>query len=119
MYNRVVFVFGSNLSGIHGAGAAWDAAQHWGAEWGVGQGPTGDAYALATKDEDIITLSYDRVRENISDFFDYARTQPETLFLLTPVGTGLAGLDKRIIWSYCRSLGIPSNVALTSSWVTG
>ena len=47
---RNVFVFGSNLAGRHGAGAALEAHQHW----GVQSGPrgarlrTGFAYAIAT-----------------------------------------------------------------------
>lgn len=116
-YKEIVFVFGSNLSGIHGAGAARHAFEEWGAELGVGHGRTGQSYALPTKDYEIKTLSYNEVSEYVALFFDYADDNPDTLFLLTPVGTGLAGLDKRVIWSYLKRHRIPSNVALTSTWV--
>lgn len=53
---EVVFVFGSNLAGRHGKGAALEAAQHWGAQYGVGEGRTGNAYALPTKDANLRTL---------------------------------------------------------------
>ncbi len=111
------FVFGSNLAGIHGAGAALDACLYWGAEESVGEGPTGHAYALPTKDENIKTRSYAEVEASIIKFIDYAKDNPTILFLLTPVGTGLAGLDKRIIWSYLKKHGLPSNVVLTSTWL--
>ncbi len=50
-------------------------------------------------------------------FLDYADDNPQILFLLTPVGTGLAGLDKRVIWSYLKKHKMPSNVVLTSTWL--
>lgn len=50
-----IFVFGSNLAGIHGAGSARHAQKHHGAEWLVGSGPTGRAYAIPTKDEQLRT----------------------------------------------------------------
>ena len=49
----MIFVFGSNLAGRHGAGAALYAARKYGAKYGVGVGRTGDAYALPTKDENL------------------------------------------------------------------
>jgi hypothetical protein len=115
--DNLCFVFGSNLAGIHGAGAALDAAKYWGAKEGVGEGPTGLAYALPTKDEKIRTRSYAEVETSIISFLDYAKKNPTTLFLLTPVGTGLAGLDKRVMWSYLKKHRMPSNVVLTSTWL--
>ena len=117
--SKVIFVFGSNLAGIHGAGAAKEALDNWGAEWGVGEGRTGYSYALPTKDHQIKTRSYLEVEQSIITFFEHAKENPECLFLLTPVGTGLAGLDKRVIWSYLVKHNLPKNVVLTSSWVTG
>ena len=43
-----VFVFGSNLAGHHHGGAARMAHECFGAEWGVGVGPTGQCYAIPT-----------------------------------------------------------------------
>jgi len=50
MTTREIFIFGSNEAGRHGKGAALHARQHHGAEYGVGVGRTGDAYAIPTKD---------------------------------------------------------------------
>lgn len=86
-----VFVFGSNLAGIHGAGAAKTANKLFGAEFGKGVGPTGNCYALPTKDEDIWTLPLNRIEEYVLDFLDYAKENPNKTFLVTQIGCGLAG----------------------------
>ncbi|UIN30096.1 hypothetical protein [Microbacterium binotii] len=80
-----VFVFGSNAAGEHGAGAARAAFESFGAEWGVGVGPTGRSYAIDTMS------GYDTMLEQIVDFLDYAYAHPDTTFLVTPIGTGIAG----------------------------
>ena len=49
---NTIFVFGSNPKGIHGAGAAKVAMEQFGAKYGVGEGLTGNSYALPTKDLD-------------------------------------------------------------------
>jgi hypothetical protein len=89
-----IFVFGSNLAGIHGAGAARLANKAFGAEWKVGIGMTGQCYALPTKDHDLWTLPLNRISEYVSDFLDFAKENPDKTFLVTQVGCGLAG------WTY-------------------
>lgn len=86
-----IFVFGSNLAGRHGKGAALYARQHFGAKYGVGVGPTGQCYAIPTKDKDLRVLPLIVIKQHIADFIDYAEAHPELEFILTPVGTGLAG----------------------------
>jgi len=86
-----VFVFGSNLAGIHGAGAARFAHKVFGAEFGVGIGMTGKCYALPTKDHDIWTLPLNRIEEYVIDFLDYAKENLDKTFLVTQIGCGLAG----------------------------
>lgn len=86
-----VFVFGSNERGLHGAGAAALAKQRFGAEWGVGEGPTGRCYALPTKDMAIRTLPLAEIEHYAARFVAHATSQPGTRFLLTAVGCGLAG----------------------------
>ena len=86
-----VFVFGSNLAGIHGAGAARFAHKVFGAEFGVGIGMTGKCYALPTKDRDIWTLPLNRIEEYVIDFLDYAKENLDKTFLVTQIGCGLAG----------------------------
>lgn len=89
-----IFVFGSNLKGVHGAGAARDARQLFGAEMGCASGRTGSCYAIPTKDKDIrTTLPLDRIKVYVDEFLKYAEARPGLTFLVTPIGTGLAGLD--------------------------
>ena len=88
---RVIFVFGSNLAGIHGAGAAKEACDNWVAQWGVGEGLTGNAYAIPTKDGNLRTLPLDVIRSAYERFHAFAKSYPDMQFLLTPFGTGLAG----------------------------
>lgn len=87
-----VFVFGSNLAGRHGKGAALWAVQHRGATYGIGEGRMGNSYALPTKDHRIRTLPLEEIeRRSVPNFLAYARCHPELTFQLTPVGCGLAG----------------------------
>jgi len=88
-----IFVFGSNLAGVHGAGAAREALNHWGAEWGVGEGRTGQAYALPTKDQFIHSRFLHEIAYSVSRFIDYAIEHPELTFLVTSMGCGLAGFS--------------------------
>jgi len=86
-----VFVFGSNLAGRHGKGAALWAKQHRGAIYGQGEGYQGNSYAIPTKDEQLRTLPLYRIRNHADKFKRFAREHPELTFQLTPVGCGLAG----------------------------
>jgi hypothetical protein len=88
---ETVFVFGSNLAGRHGAGAAKDAARFWGAKLGVGFGRQGQAYGIPTKDQRLYTLRLSEIEWFVSEFKEYARQHPELRFLVTEVGCGLAG----------------------------
>jgi hypothetical protein len=86
-----VFVFGSNLAGRHGKGAALWARQHRGAIYGQGVGPQGNAYAIPTKDRQLRVLPLDVIRGYVREFLDYAHRLPDLRFELTPIGCGLAG----------------------------
>lgn len=114
----MIFVFGSNLAGRHGRGAAKYAALKYGAERGVGEGPTGEAYAIPTKGYNLDVLPLSDVDKSIQKFLDYAKLHHDNMFLLTPIGTGLAGNDKRDIWRILAKYGVPSNVVLSSTWVS-
>lgn len=113
----MIFVFGSNLAGRHGKGAALYAATHKGAERGVGEGPTGQSYAIPTKDERLRTRPWSDVCQSIRTFLRYAAQHPSEIFVLTPIGCGLAGFDARNVWGLLKSEGIPNNVALSPHWV--
>jgi len=87
----VIFVFGSNLAGRHGKGAALYAAMHYGAMRGVGVGRTGNSYAIPTKDREIRTLPLEQIRQHVGEFLQYAAAHPTDSFLVTAIGCGLAG----------------------------
>lgn len=86
-----VFVFGSNLAGIHGAGAARYAERNLGAKRGVGFGPTGKCYALPTKDSKIKPLGLAEIASYVEQFITYAGGNPDLTFEVTQIGCGLAG----------------------------
>lgn len=88
---RRIFVFGSNLLGIHGAGAARYAADQLGAEDGVGEGLTGNCYALPTCAAPGKPLPYPEVCLAVRRFLAFARVHTEMDFLVTAVGCGIAG----------------------------
>lgn len=86
-----VFVFGSNLAGVHGAGSARHALDSCGAEWGVGVGLRGSSYAIPTKDRNIRSMSPEAIRPYVSEFLAFAREHPEMTFDVVAIGCGLAG----------------------------
>jgi hypothetical protein len=86
-----IFVFGSNLAGRHGKGAAlWARRQH-GAINGRGEGLQGHSYAIPTKDAELKTLPLEMIVGHVDRFLDFARMRPDLRFTLTPIGCGLAG----------------------------
>jgi hypothetical protein len=111
-----VFVFGSNLAGRHGKGAALFAKQNYGAEYGVGVGRTGNSYAVPTKDYVLKVLTLDAIGRHLADFITYAKEHPEDTFMLTPIGTGYAGYSREQIYSLLKQFDVPSNVLFTKEW---
>ena len=110
----MIFVFGSNLAGRHGKGAALHARKHHGAVYGCGQGHTGDAYAIPTKDENLRTLPLHRIKQYVAMFVEYARMHPQWKFKVTAIGTGLAGYRHEQIAPMFK--GAPSNCVLPDEW---
>lgn len=88
---REIFVFGSNLAGRHGKGAALYARQHHGAIYGQGIGLQGNSYGIPTKNEWIQTLSLRDIRGYVNAFVAFAFNHPDMTFNLTAIGCGLAG----------------------------
>lgn len=111
-----VFVFGSNLAGRHGKGAALYALQHYGAKYGEGVGRQGNSYAVPTKDFLLKVLTLDAIGRHLADFISYAKEHPEDTFMLTPIGTGLAGYSREQIYLLLKQLDVPSNVLFTKEW---
>ncbi len=90
-----VFVYGANERGIHGAGAA-KAAMNWGAVYGK-FGHVGQTYGIPTKDGNIKTLPISIIKTYVDDFLIFATDNPDLVFLVTPIGCGLAGYSARDI----------------------
>jgi len=80
-----VFIFGSNSMGAHLSGAAKLAKDKFGAEEGVGYGVTGKCYAINTMS------GLKEIQKQIPDFITYASNNPQKTFLVTAIGTGIAG----------------------------
>ncbi|MDR1517187.1 MAG: hypothetical protein LBS52_03665 [Dysgonamonadaceae bacterium] len=80
-----IFVFGSNLNGFHGGGAA-RLALKWGAVWGQGIGLQGQTYAIPTMQGGVETI-----KPHVDEFIAFARSHPELKFLVTEIGCGIAG----------------------------
>lgn len=109
------FVFGSNLAGRHGKGAALWARHNRGAIYGQGVGPQGNSYAIPTRDDTPWpakprTLPLATVYKHCRDFLAYARAHDHRLFELTPIGCGHAGFTPAQIAPAFRDA--PPNVLL-------
>ena len=102
--NGEIFVFGSNLAGYHGAGAAKVARQLFGAKLGDSLGITGFSFAIPTKDEHIQTISLHRIKLYVDIFNDFAKQHPHLEFWMTRVGAGLAGYENSDIAPLFRNL---------------
>lgn len=111
---KVIFVFGSNLAGIHGAGSALEARRTFGADLGVGEGRTGFAYAIPTKDRNLKVLSLVEIGEAIKRFLEYARENPDLTFIVVKIGCGLAGYKPGDIAPFFK--GHSANVQLPPSF---
>lgn len=83
-----IFVFGSNLSGMHGGGAARLAYQKFGAIWGQGVGLQGQSYGIPTMQGGV-----DTIKPYVDEFIEFAKTHPQLNFLVTEIGCGIAGFS--------------------------
>lgn len=123
--DRSIFVFGSNLRGRHGRGAAHIALCGYGAIEGVGVGPQGQSYAIPTKDQSLQSLELSIIRKYVQQFIIYANHYqslnehfngygPQMTFFVTAVGCGLAGYKPEHIAPMFRSA--PANCSLPDVW---
>lgn len=107
-----IFVFGSNLAGIHAGGAAHFAYNEFGASWGDGVGPFGQTYALPTMDENLVRLPLNEISRYIKDFIRYTKGDPTKTFIVTKIGCGIAGFKVSEIAPLFFENEIPENVIL-------
>ncbi len=107
-----VFVFGSNLAGMHGGGAAWVAFRKFGAEMGVGVGLSGQSYAIPTMQGGVETI-----KPYVDEFIAFAKEHPELFFYVTRIGCGIAGFrDKQIAPLFAEAIDVP-NICLPDTFV--
>lgn len=106
-----IFVFGSNLEGEHGGGAARTAREKFGAIWGQGTGLQGQSYGIPTMHGGV-----EEIQPHVGEFIDFAISRPELIFLVTRVGCGIAGFhDSEIAPLFARAKDIP-NIHLPESF---
>ena len=102
--NKEIFVFGSNLAGHHGGGAARAANIKFGAEWGVGVGLTGRSYAIPTMQGGVETI-----KPYVDEFIRFAQENPGLKFLVTRIGCGIAGFkDEEIAPLFDKAMQVPN-----------
>jgi hypothetical protein len=107
-----VFVFGSNLSGRHGKGAA-KTALGWGAKWGQAKGIQGRTYGIPTKDASVRrTLTVEEIKPFVDEFIEFAKANGNLIFLVTEVGCGLAGLKPKEVAPLFKEVVNLTNVYL-------
>lgn len=107
-----IFVFGSNLGGFHGGGAARVALEQFGAVWGQGVGLQGQSYAIPTMHGGV-----DVIKPYVDEFIAFARDHRELKFLVTPIGCGIAGFAIEEIAPLFAAAIDDENVILPESFV--
>lgn len=106
-----IFVFGSNLDGIHAGGAARVAAAHFGAVMGQGVGLQGQSYAIPTMQGGVETIE-----PYVKEFLKFAESHSELTFLVTRIGCGIAGFkDEEIAPMFTSAVFLP-NIHLPKSF---
>ena len=106
-----VFVFGSNLAGAHGGGAALLAYRRFGAIWGQGVGLQGQSYGIPTMHGGV-----DAIKPYVDEFIEFAKTRPDLTFLVTRVGCGIAGFTNEEISPLFVKAHEVENIVLPSGW---
>ena len=106
-----IFVFGSNLSGMHGGGAALLAYRKFGAIWGQGVGLQGQSYGIPTMQGGVETI-----KPYVDEFIAFAKAHLELLFYVTKIGCGIAGFtEEEISPLFAQAHGI-DNIILPRGW---
>lgn len=107
-----IFVFGSNLAGHHGGGAARLAYNRFGAVWGQGVGLQGQTYAIPTMQGGV-----EAIKPYVDEFIRFAEQHPEYKFLVTRIGCGIAGFkDEEIAPLFAQALKV-GNILLPKAFV--
>ena len=112
-----IFVFGSNMNGNHAGGAARLAVEKFGAIMGKAKGIQGQSYAIPTLDKDMQKVTEEELLVFLENFGNYANEHPEKEFLLTAIGTGIAGFDASYMAYMVLRANLPDNVTLPKEFV--
>lgn len=112
-----IFVFGSNLKGIHGAGAAFTAKIKFGAVQFVGSGMTGRCYAIPTKATPHTILPISSIEHHVNKFISYCEEHADRIFIVTKIGCGLAGYTVKEIAPLFRRALCVKNIFLPDDFV--
>lgn len=127
--DNIIFVFGSNPEGRHGAGAAKTAREKFGAIYGKGEGLQGNSYALPTKDlrikvnNGLRSISKENIKTNIKRLYNVAEDNPEKLFCIAYTNTDKPSLNgytgKEMAQMFINARGIddiPKNIVFSNTW---
>lgn len=106
-----IFVFGSNLAGHHGGGAARIAYERFGAIYGQGVGLQGQSYAIPTMQGGVETI-----KPYVDDFITFAQEHPNLTFLVTRIGCGIAGFRDSEIAPLFADAHLVHNIVLPQGW---
>jgi hypothetical protein len=106
-----IFVFGSNLRGMHGGGAAYAAYRKFGAVMGQGVGLQGQSYAIPTMQGGVETI-----RPYVDEFIEFVKSHPELTFLVTRIGCGIAGFTDEEISPLFKNAHDVKNIVLPKGW---
>lgn len=106
-----IFVFGSNLQGMHAGGAARIAYNNFGAIWGQGVGLQGQSYGIPTMQGGVET-----VRPYVNEFIQFAKDHPELTFLVTRIGCGIAGFTDAEMAPLFEKAHSIENIVLPEGW---
>ncbi len=106
-----VFVFGSNVRGVHYGGAAAFAVGRFGAIMGQGEGLQGHSYAIPTME------GMENMRAVVDRFIAFAQEHPELIFLVTPIGCGIAGYTPEEVAPLFREAATLPNICLPASFM--
>lgn len=106
-----IFVFGSNLKGMHGAGAAHMAFRSFGAVMGCGVGLQGQSYAIPTMQGGV-----DTIKPYVDGFIAFAKAHPELFFYVTRIGCGIAGFRDSEIAPLFSTAAFVENICLPKSF---
>ena len=106
-----IFVFGSNLQGMHGGGAARIAYEKFGAIWGQGVGLQGQSYGIPTMHGGV-----DAIKPYVDEFIEFAKSHPEMIFLVTRIGCGIAGFRDEEMATLFENAKELENICLPKSF---